>query len=152
MENKQPAQCFSFRLSLYMVRLLFVFLAVFAFFLPYILKNFTHFVAGDDSLFPIMLLVIYSSYVPFYVALFSLHGLLMNIRRDILFENKNVRFLTALSWCCFAVAVLYGLFAVRYIWSLFAALLGCLMWMVLRVLKNVFDKAVYMKHENDLTV
>lgn len=150
--KKSPAQKASFKMSLYTVRFLIVFLAVFAAFLPYVLKNFTHFVSAEDALYPVMLAVIYISYIPIYTALFSLHRLLINIRRDILFADVNVSILACLSWCCFAVGVIYGIFSVLYIWSLLAALVGCFMWLVLRVLKNVFEQAVYIKNENDLTV
>lgn len=150
--QKKPSQKASFKMSLYTVRFLFVFFAVFGVFLPYILKNFTHFVAGDDTLYPIMLTVIYISYIPIYIAFIGLHKLLLNIRREILFEDSNVTILTCLSWCCFAIGVIYGLFGILYIWSLFAALLGCFMWMILRVLKNVFEQAVHIRCENDLTV
>ena len=150
--QKKPSQKASFRMSLYTVRFLIAFFAVFAVFLPYILRNFTHFTVGDDTLYSVMIGVIYVSYVPIYTALVALHKLLINIRREILFADCNVAILGCLSWCCLAVGIIYGLFSLLYVWSLFAAILGCFMWLILRVLKNVFEQAVYIKHENDLTV
>jgi hypothetical protein len=87
-----------------------------------------------------------------FIALYFLHRLLNNINKDIVFDNDNTRCLRIISWCCILAAVDFGILCLwRYIFAMpvvFALMLG----LIMRVLKNVFEKAVEIKSENDFTI
>lgn len=94
-----------------------------------------------------------------YVALICLDKLLLNIKNDIVFDAKNVKLLRLISWAC-AFAGLVGLisFVVILIKNFMFETMIVLsageffMALVVRVVKNVFEKAIEIKEENDLTV
>lgn len=78
--------------------------------------------------------------------------ILFNIRKNVVFDRKNVRFARYISWCCFAIcAAFFALgFFVRFsfVISFAAAFIG----LIVRVAKNLLNEAVDIKEENDLTV
>ena len=94
-----------------------------------------------------------------YAALISLDRLLANIKKDIVFEEKNIRLLNLLTYSCIYAAgvgvVSFIVIAVIFIPFdlLFVLILGeAFMALVVRVVRNVFKKAIEIKEENDLTV
>ncbi len=94
-----------------------------------------------------------------YAALICLDKLLINIKWHRVFVSANVKLLRILSWACvyaatvgfisFIVILLKDfMFETMFILSageFFVAL-------IVRVVKNVFEKAIEIKEENDLTV
>lgn len=85
-------------------------------------------------------------------ALWNLHVLLGNISRDEVFIPKNTSCLRRISWICMAAGVVCIIFG---LWSLIFAFVGMVAIMfglIMRVLKNVFEKAVEIKSENDFTI
>ncbi len=87
-----------------------------------------------------------------WVALFSIIKLLKNILKDNIFSADSVRLLKILSYCCMYVSAVC--FVVMFIFRLFFVFcLGAgLMTLILRVLKNVMERATEIKEENDYTV
>jgi hypothetical protein len=127
-----------------------------SFLLPYMIKFY-------DSLTEPIGLIKGDIFIPFciglyiaeifaFIALYFLHRLLNNINKDIVFDNDNTRCLRIISWCCILAAVDFGILCLwRYIFAMpvvFALMLG----LIMRVLKNVFEKAVEIKSENDFTI
>lgn len=137
-----------------------------------------YFVTAAVSLLPIFEKNIITSnpyyFIPLYVtlpiglaALVCLDELLKNIKKDIVFDKRNVKLLSALSVCCFTaaaialisfvlfivlnwndswiIAVLYILFPIMAVGETFVGL-------IVRVIKNAFEKATELKDENDLTI
>ncbi|WP_297958740.1 DUF2975 domain-containing protein [uncultured Ruminococcus sp.] len=99
-----------------------------------------------------MCITLYICIVLALAALWNLHILLRNISRDEVFIPKNTACLRRISWLCMgagAVLVLFGL------WSSIFAFMGMaaiMFGLIMRVLKNVFEKAVEIKSENDFTI
>lgn len=86
------------------------------------------------------------------IAMRSLYVLLKNINKNEVFVKKNTACLRRISWMFMLASVsllIFGLW--RYIF-LFAAFLSFMFGLVMRVLKNVFEKAVEIKSENDFTI
>lgn len=86
-------------------------------------------------------------------ALVRLYALLRNIGKEKVFTAANTAHIRAVSWCCWAAALilLVGSFSchlVVLVLSLAAAFAG----LVLRVMKNVFAEAVAIKEEHDYTI
>jgi len=94
-----------------------------------------------------------------YVALFCLDRILTNIKKDVVFDERNIKLLNIITLCCLFAAVVglvsYVIIAVIYksIETVILLALGeGFMALVVRVVRNVFKKAIEIKEENDLTV
>lgn len=81
-----------------------------------------------------------------------LFKLLLNVKKELVFTAQSVGLIRGVSWCCFAVCLLFcGLgfyFQLAFVVALMAVFLG----LCLRVTKNVIAQATEIKSENDLTV
>ena len=81
-----------------------------------------------------------------------LMGMLKRIKNDEPFTRENVLALRLISLCCFLVAIITfaGAFVVKsfILVSMAAGFFG----LILRVVKNVIQRAVELKEENDLTI
>ncbi|HAQ63622.1 MAG TPA: hypothetical protein DCR23_04080 [Ruminococcaceae bacterium] len=105
-------------------------------------ENITKFMTG----------IVYFAVPAGWGAIYILLKLLFNINKGIVFEESNVKLLTALSWLCLYVGFLSG-FATRYyipfaIVSVSALFIG----LIVRVVRNIISQAIIIKDENDLTV
>ena len=92
-----------------------------------------------------------------YAALYCLIRLLLNIQNNKVFIRENVAYLRRISWCCFgvtAVALIGGLLykGFPYTFFLFIAFIAATIGLVIRVVKNVMERAVEIKAENELTI
>jgi hypothetical protein len=97
-----------------------------------------------------------------YVALISIDKILINMKKEVVFDYKNVKLLRILSWCCF-YATLVGVVSYLVVFAmthnpviLFAYLIlaagELFVGLVVRVVKNIFESAIEIKDENDLTI
>lgn len=87
-----------------------------------------------------------------YITLYSLIKLLFNIKNNQIFINSNLKYLRRISWCCFAVAAITLVSGVCYIPYLFIAVAAAFVGLMLRVVKNVMQNAVFINEENELTI
>jgi len=94
-----------------------------------------------------------------YAALICLDKILSNLKKDCVFDSRNVQLLNRITGCCLYAAavglVSYIIIAVIYksIETVFLLAAGeAFMALVVRVVRNVFKKAIEIKEENDLTV
>ena len=138
----------SLTLSLWVVRIFMVVLVAAVFFLPSLLE----FSVRPDSMLGPLLMALYSSAIPAGIILWFLNKLLSNIRRDDVFIEGNVHCLRVISWSCFAVGVIYLILGISFPFSLLIGIAATFIWLILRVLKNVFAQAVVIKAENDYTI
>ncbi|MGL5513243.1 MAG: DUF2975 domain-containing protein [Sporomusa sp.] len=94
----------------------------------------------------------YALLVPALIALICLYCLLANIGGGKIFVRSNVRYLRWISWACY-VAAFISIISVCY-YRPYIVLAGAagFMGLILRVVKNVFEEAVYIKEENDYTI
>lgn len=99
-----------------------------------------------------ILLCFYPSAALGLTALASLVFLLKNIMENEMFCRENVRLLWVISNCCFIVAVIT--FTGGFFWLPFFVLSAAagFMGLIIRVVKNVMQKAVEIREENDLTI
>ena len=112
-------------------------------------------VIGNRGLFGGMVLLgtMYLCSIPAYVTLWDLRRLLRNMGREQVFVPQNVASLRRISWCCVLVALVCLVAAVVEWPSLgIVTLAAGFMALIVRVVKNVFDEAITMKDELDLTV
>lgn len=151
----------SVKLTHFLVRLFYVILTATVVAAP--------FIVGNSKMYDIMnfLEFIPKSYlVPLYIcipagyaALVCLDKLLCNIKKEIIFDIRNVKLLRLLSWCCIfaaSVSALSGII-IAVMGETEFVFFGCsvaelFVGVVVRVVKNCFEKAIEIKEENDLTV
>lgn len=142
------------KLSLYasmaITAFLFLFIIVACIFLPKIMEIFSEFRGGLDC--TDLTIALYASALPGLVCTGSLLKLLSNIKKDEIFVHMNVTLLRVLSYCCMFVGIEYIIFANKYVSMLFFAFAALFIGLILRVIKNVFDKAIELREENDYTI
>lgn len=140
-------------LSFIIVRLMFVLFAISIFTLPWLVKIYIGYTSkSSDMFYEPLLITLYCSLVPAFVALVGLDRLLLNIRKSEVFVKQNTVILRILSWCCFTVTFIYLIFGYFYMISLLISFASAFFGLILRVLKNVFEQAVELKEENDFTI
>lgn len=98
-----------------------------------------------------------------YTVLICLDKLLANIKNDIIFDQVNIEKFKKISICCFYAAII-GIIAgtifiiidsVNYIIAVPILILACgeaFMGLITIVIKIVFNRAIEIKNENDLTI
>ena len=96
--------------------------------------------------------VYYLGTVGTYVILFSLLKLLMNMGKDVVFDRTNTKLMNIIAYTFVAVAV--DCIAGGFIWSgsFILAILALFLALVVQSVRVVFDKAITMKEELDLTI
>lgn len=139
-------------LSRVMVYTFYLLLATAVVTLPWLLGWYFGWMKKDESLLYPLMGGLWVSAGWAFGALYCLDRLLRNISRAEVFTPRNVRYLRALSWCCFAVAILFMIFCVYYLLGAVVGVLAAFVGLIVRVVKNVFNKAVELQQENDLTV
>lgn len=78
--------------------------------------------------------------------------LLLRVRKGLVFTDLSVALIRGISWCCFAICLVFGLLGLYFQLSLILAFFAIFLGVCLRVVKNVIAEAVQIKSENDLTV
>ncbi len=137
------------------IQLSIVGLAIFGYWFFNNYKMYGSFRILRTSLDKYLLLFIFSSYfvllVGFYI-MSNLSKLVNNIDEEEIFTLENIQLLRYISWACFVIS-LVGLLSTFYYYAWFVIfVVGIFMGMLLRVIKNVFSRALEIKEENDLTV
>ncbi len=108
--------------------------------------------SNKPSIYVPFIACVYTALVPAGIIIYLLNSLLTNISKGRVFEHDNVKILRIISYCCFAISAVS---VVMTFWRLLGGLLVlafAFMGLLLRVLKNVFEQAVVLREENDLTV
>ena len=87
-----------------------------------------------------------------YVILISLFKLLSNMGKDIVFDRRNTKLMNLMAYALVAIAV--DCMVGGFIWSgaFFLSILALFMGLVVQSVRVVFDKAITMKEELDLTI
>lgn len=106
-------------------------------------------VQGKENLF---MITSYSSAVFVIATLYQLNRLLSNIASDQIFIANNVKSIRICSWCCFVVAFIC-LISTCYYAPFFIVSIGvAFMGLLLRIIKNIFEKAIQIQEENEFTI
>ena len=141
----------SIKISMVLCIIIYAAIAVFAVGIPFFTKTLLS-RGGYSDLTGVVNVLLYLSLPPALIATAFLHKLLININRGEIFCRQNIVILRILAWACFAVGVIYLLFAHHITLCLIVSFAAFFFFMMLRVIKNVFCEALVLKQENDLTV
>ena len=99
-----------------------------------------------------MMLTIYLCSVFGWILLWKLWRLLANIRAQVIFDARNVALLRAVSWCCVGAGLICLVSGVYYLPFAVIAIAAGFMALIVRIVKNVFQQAILMKDDLDLTI
>lgn len=99
-----------------------------------------------------MMLTLYTASVFGWICLWALWRLLRNIKAEIVFDKQNVCLLRIISWCCAFAAIIFLVSGAYYPPCILVAAAAAFMMLIVRVVKNVFQQAIEMKSELDLTI
>ncbi|MBQ8893332.1 MAG: DUF2975 domain-containing protein [Clostridia bacterium] len=78
--------------------------------------------------------------------------LLLRVRKGLVFTDRSVALIRAVSWCGILLGLLFALLGVYFQLSFAVAFAGFFLGLCVRVVKNVIEEAIAIKQENDLTV
>lgn len=95
---------------------------------------------------------LYGCSIPGYILLYSLYRLIRNLEQGQVFVPQNVAYLRRVSWCCVAAAIICFAGVGTYHSFLIITVAASFMALIVRVIKNIFQQAILMKDELDLTV
>ena len=94
-----------------------------------------------------------------YIALICLDKIMGNLKKDIVFDLKNIKLMNIITVCCIYAALVglvsYIVIALMYksIETVILLAMGeAFMALVIRVIANVINKAIEIKEDNDLVV
>ena len=87
-----------------------------------------------------------------WILLFAMWRLLGNLRKALVFTEQNIRLLHTVSLCCAAACLLCIAGSFFYLPFLLAVAAAGFMALIVRIVQNVFQKALDMKHELDLMI
>lgn len=85
-------------------------------------------------------------------AIIILIRLLLNIDRGIVFDIRNTKMLSVLSWLCLYIGFLSGFATHWYIPFIIVSVSALFIGLIVRVVRNIIGEAIIIKDENDLTV
>jgi hypothetical protein len=145
----------SIALSIVCTRVVIVFAIAVAVLLPYLI-DIGFFSSSafrmQDAVVAKLMPVYYAVCVPGLVALFNANALLVAIRSGKVFVMVNVKYLRAISWCCFAAAVVFAVGSRGSLALMLIAAMTAFAGLIMRVIKNVLESGVEIKDENDYTI
>jgi hypothetical protein len=142
-------------LSIVCTRIVIVIAIAVAILLPYLIDTGFFSLSAfriQDAVAAKLMPVYYAVCVPGLVALFNANALLVAIRAGKVFVAANIRYLRAISWCCFAAAVVFAVGSRGSLALILIAAAAAFAGLIVRVIKNVLESGVEIKDENDSTI
>jgi len=130
----------------------FAAMCVLAVTLPVVLRSLLTVFEKPDYLYTPTLIILYISAIPAFTADISLFLLLRQCKIGAVFNGRSVALIRLISWCCFAEAVMFVGLAFYYLVGVLMAFVFLFMGLIVRVVKNVIEEAVFLKEENDLMI
>ena len=127
------------------------------FFVPYLSKWYNTFSVGN-GFFPEMNVTVPMTVVLYVNEFFALcasaalYVLLKNIDKGEVFIDGNAKCLRIISWACMLAGCAFFVLGLWRFAFMLAAFFAVFFGLIMRVLKNVFEKAIEIKSENDFTI
>ncbi|MBO4458515.1 MAG: DUF2975 domain-containing protein [Butyrivibrio sp.] len=134
---------------------IFIALVVVADVCGYFITNYITRVWADRSdMFAFITLgtVFYLGTVGAYVVLFSLYKLLNNMSHDIVFDVQNTRLMKIIAIACALMGADCVVGTIAWFGTIYVAVICFFMVLIILCVRAVFEKAIEMKDELDLTI
>lgn len=100
----------------------------------------------------LLLISLYVCSVPAWICLRALWHLLRNVKDSCIFVPENVLLMQRISVCCISAALICLLSSFYYLAFLVLALSSAFMALIVRIVRDAFQKAIAMQAELDLTI
>lgn len=139
-------------LTLWANRLLMAAVVALAFAMPALLRWYNSIRILDDGQNLALLIAFYLCVPIALFALYNLEKLLGNILAGEVFIRANVRIIRRVCLCCLLVSLICLPAALRYQPLIFFCIVMAFLCPVVNVVRYVFDAAVSIREENDLTI
>ena len=94
----------------------------------------------------------YACAVPAAFALGLLLRLLLNVNKDVIFDKRNTKILSCVSYCSVLVSGITAIGAIFYLPFSFIAVAFLFLFLIIRILVGCFKAATLLKQENELTI
>lgn len=107
---------------------------------------------SHENITKFMIGIVYFAVPAGWGAIYILFRVLFNIDKGIVFEEINIKLLTALSWLCLYVGFLSGFATRYYIPFIIVSISALFIGLIVRVVRNIISQAIIIKDENDLTI
>lgn len=146
MKNRSAA------LTLWANRFLMMVVAGLACGMPRLLRWYNRFRPLEDKTNLALLIGFYLCVPIVLFALYNLEKILHNIRSGEVFVRSNVRMIRRVCGCCLLVSLVCLPVSVHYQPLIFLSVIMAFLCPVVNVVRYVFDAAVTIREENDLTI
>ena len=100
----------------------------------------------------VMTLVWYLGTVGAYVILLSIFKLLTNMSKDVVFDRANTKLMNIIALALIGIGIVCAAAGFVWIGLCFLTIIALFMALVVLCVRVVFDKAIIMKEEMDLTI
>lgn len=100
----------------------------------------------------LLMLTCYSGGLFILIILFNLNTILKNIWQDKVFIKQNTDAIRIASWSCIAIGIICLISVIYYFPFLIVSMASAFMGLILRIIKNIIEKAIEMKEENEYTI
>ena len=144
----------SLALSHILVKAMIVLIIVFAAMIPYITQLYCDTLVAETAqhIKTPLIISLYIATTPVFLAVVCLDRMLSNIKKDVVFDRTNVKYLRYISWCCYVTGIVFFALGFYIFLSFILAIAAVFFGLIIRVIKNLFCEAVEIKSENDLTI
>ena len=106
----------------------------------------------SEMVFRAIVMCFYACAVPAAFALGLLLRLLLNVNKDVIFDKRNTKILSCVSYCSVLVSGITAIGAVFYLPFSFIAVAFLFLFLIIRILVGCFKAATLLKQENELTI
>lgn len=144
--------CKSVYLSSICTKAVIILVIGFIIFASNIVSSYVDYTDKNPEIIIPLIITVYACCVPALIALLCLDRLLSNIKKEEVFIYKNVKYLRLISWCCFAVSIIFVISGFYYILFVMMAIVAAFFGLILRVVKNVIEQAIIIKDDYDYTI
>ena len=138
--------------SILCIKVLYPTLLALLFLFPFLINWYTSLEHSFRQFFWPILIIAYLCLIPSGIAVFCMDRLLANIRRQVVFDKKNADRLYLISWCAFALCLLFFFAGLMRPLAFVVAAAAFFLGMVLRVVEHIFRQAIAIREENDFTI
>ncbi len=99
-----------------------------------------------------LLICMYITSVPTFYLLINVYKLIKNIEINKIFDSENIDFLNKASISCFIISLIS--LAFMYFWTSLVIIIvsAIFLGLIIRVVRDIFKRAIMMKDELDLTI
>lgn len=145
-------QNFSIILSIIFTFIFLICLITLCFIMPGIIRWYYALIRGFDFLVNKLITCFYIC-VPFgFLAIYLILRLLFDFLKSQIFIKQNVLRLKILSICCFLVAIITLIFGFYYFPLFIICIAASFVSLILSIISSIWQSAVIIKNENELTI